>query len=155
MGRTDTESGAGAAHPDGHSPLEARLVARIGREGLVSYESFVETVLYDAEHGYYKSGKRDRADYVTSPEIHALFGRTVGRYIEGTCDRCGAASVTIIELGGATGRMAEDILSAFTHVVPDAYIIVEKGEREDIRPHPMGQLPRRPRTCPRLHLRSG
>ena len=96
--------------------------------GLLSYEAFLETVLYDEDYGYYRAGKQDRRDYCTSPEIHALFGRTIGAYIEALCDRAGITSVAILELGGATGKLAADIISAFTHISLDAYFILEKGK---------------------------
>jgi SAM-dependent MidA family methyltransferase len=110
--------------------LEGRLRERIGREGPISYESFVETVLYDEQHGYYRAGKQEGVDYSTSPEIHALFGRTVGRYMEDVCERLGRSSVNVLELGGASGRLAVDIASAFTRLSLEHYIILEKGRKE-------------------------
>ncbi len=110
--------------------LEGRLRARIGREGPISYESFVETVLYDERHGYYRAGKQEGIDYSTSPEIDALFGRTLGRYIEDVCGRLGRSSVNVLELGGASGRLAVDIASAFTRLSLEHYIILEKGKKE-------------------------
>ncbi len=111
-------------HP---SPVEEQLKARMGSAGLLSYEAFLETVLYDAHYGYYRAGKQGRQDYCTSPEIHALFGRTLGAYIEALMDRMQSQPVAILELGGASGKLAADILSAFTHLAPEAYFILEKG----------------------------
>ncbi len=111
-------------HP---SPVEEQLKARMAATGLLSYDAFLETVLYDEHHGYYRAGKQGRQDYCTSPEIHALFGRTLGGYIEAVCDRMQVPSVAILELGGASGKLAGDICSGFTHLTPDAYFILEKG----------------------------
>jgi SAM-dependent MidA family methyltransferase len=97
--------------------------------GLLSYEAFLETVLYDEHYGYYRAGKQGRQDYCTSPEIHALFGRTLGAYIEDLCDRLQCPSATILELGGASGKLAADIISAFTHLTLEAYFILEKGKQ--------------------------
>ena len=95
-------------HP---SPLEEQLKARMDSAGLLSYQVFLETVLYDEHYGYYRAGKQGPQDYCTSPEIHALFGRTIGAYIEDLCDRVQSPSVTILELGGASGKLAADIIS--------------------------------------------
>ncbi len=112
-------------HP---SPLEEQLKARMDSAGLLSYQVFLETVLYDEHYGYYRAGKQGPQDYCTSPEIHALFGRTIGAYIEDLCDRVQSPSVTILELGGASGKLAADIISAFTHLTLEAYFILEKGK---------------------------
>ena len=133
------------------SPMEERLKERIDGEGLLSYEAFLETVLYDERHGYYRAGKQDRQDYLTAPEMHALFGQTLGRYLEDLCDRMGKSSATVLELGGSSGRLAADIRSALTHLSLDAYYVLERGEgraADGVRwvnsldgPAPLGPLP--------------
>ncbi len=111
--------------------MEELLKERIAREGLITYETFVATALYDERFGYYKSGKEDLKDYHTSPEIHAAFGRTLARYAEDIRIRSGVPSLTIVELGGASGRLARDFLSA-SERPPECYFIVEKGpERQE------------------------
>jgi SAM-dependent MidA family methyltransferase len=114
----------------GKEELEGRLRARIAREGPISYKTFVETVLYDERVGYYRAGKQEGVDYSTSPEIHALFGRTLGRYIEEICGLLGKSSVNVLELGGASGRLAVDIASALTRISLEHCIVLEKGKRE-------------------------
>jgi len=110
--------------------LEARLKERIGREGPLSYEAFAEAVLYDERQGYYRKGKQEGRDYSTSPEIHSLFGRTIGRYIEKVCDLMGVSSATVLELGGASGRLASHIVSAFRRLHLESYLILEKGREK-------------------------
>lgn len=107
--------------------VKERLIERIRGEGPITFEAFLETVLYDEKHGYYRTGKIDRKDYRTSPEIHPLFGRTIGRYIEAFCDLAGVRTLDIIEPGGASGRLARQILSAFDRVAVERYVIVDKG----------------------------
>jgi len=120
---------AGAPRPR-PSPLEERLKARMAGGRLLSYDAFLETVLYDEAYGYYRAGKQDRRDYCTSPEIHALFGGAIGAYIEEICVAAGSPSAAILELGGASGKLAADIISAFSRVSLDAYFILEKGEEK-------------------------
>ncbi len=106
--------------------MKERLAARIEREGPITFEAFLETVLYDEREGYYRAGKPDRRDYYTSPEIDPLFARTIAQYVEAFCESLGARSVTILELGGASGRLASGIASALDHVSLDAYFIFDR-----------------------------
>jgi SAM-dependent MidA family methyltransferase len=112
--------------------IKERLISRIGEKGLITYEAFLEIVLYDEGQGYYRAGKADRKDYQTSPEISPLFGRTIGRYIETLCDLLGVRSLNILEPGGASGRLAGQIMSALTRTTVKRYIIIDKGtERKE------------------------
>ncbi len=108
--------------------MKERLAGRISREGLITFEAFLETALYDEREGYYRQGKQEGQDYYTSPEIHPLFGKTIGGYIEGFCDRLGAGSITILELGGASGKLASAVLSALDHVSLKGYFVFDRGE---------------------------
>ncbi len=110
------------------NPVAARLKERLATQSLLTYEDFLDTALYDPNFGYYRAGKQDRQDYLTAPEMHSLFGKTLARYIEDLCDTLQVASPTILELGGASGRLAADILSGLTHVSPKLYLILEKGQ---------------------------
>jgi SAM-dependent MidA family methyltransferase len=131
------DEGSGGSRPRLHeevSPLEELLKARIISEGPITYEAFVEMALYDERFGYYRSGKQDNKDYYTASEIHPIFGRAIGRYVEEFCLRLGASMPTIIELGGASGRLARAVISGFNHLEPDRYFIIENGaERKEDR----------------------
>ena len=106
--------------------MKERLAARMDREGPITFEAFLETVLYDEREGYYRAGKVDRRDYCTSPEIAPLFARTIARYVEAFCESLGARSITILELGGASGRLASGLASALDHVCLDGYFIFDR-----------------------------
>lgn len=83
--------------------------------------------------GYYRSGKRPRQDYLTSPEIHPVFGQTLGACLGQIAMLRGQGGLTILELGGGSGILAEQILS----VIKDEqwrYIILEKGRRDEAGP---------------------
>ncbi|OPY62199.1 MAG: hypothetical protein A4E57_04044 [Syntrophorhabdaceae bacterium PtaU1.Bin034] len=109
-------------------PLEEKLRKRIAQEGPVTYEAVLESALYDENDGYYRNGKQERQDYYTSPEIHPIFGRTIGGYVENVSRTLKIPSVSIVELGGASGGLAGDIISAFRHLTIDRYLIIEKGQ---------------------------
>ncbi len=87
-------------------------------------------VLYDEEEGYYREGKRPRKDYYTSPEIHPLFGKTIAAYLERILVACGKDKATVIELGGGSGLLADQILSSSAHPDTLDYFIVEKGKKK-------------------------
>ncbi len=111
--------------------LEDKLRERIRREGPITYETFLDIVLYDEEEGYYREGKRPRRDYFTSPEIHPVFGKTIGKYIESVRALCGTNKITVIELGGGSGLLAEQIVSSVPHGDALDYVIVEKGKKKN------------------------
>lgn len=58
----------------------AHLRRRIGREGPLSFASFMEEALYHPEHGYYTCGRPAGArDFRTSPQVHPVFGALLAR----------------------------------------------------------------------------
>jgi len=111
--------------------LEDKIRERIRREGPITYEAFLDIVLYDEEEGYYREGKLPRRDYFTSPEIHPVFGKTIGRYIESIRTICGTNKITVIELGGGSALLAEQIVSSLAPGDAVEYVIVEKGKRKN------------------------
>jgi SAM-dependent MidA family methyltransferase len=110
--------------------LEAKVKGRIEREGPLTFEAFLDVVLYDEEEGYYKEGKRLRKDYYTSPEIHPVFGKTIGAYIENIRVSCGRDKVTVIELGGGSGLLADQIVSGGARRDSLDYFVVERGRKK-------------------------
>jgi SAM-dependent MidA family methyltransferase len=111
----------------GLSPLVEKLKDRIIHEGSLTYEAFINTALYDRNFGYYRQGKQNRLDYITSPEIHSAFGTFIGRYIENQFIGLDVTDPIIVELGGASGKLAQDILKGFTRHRPSSYYIIENG----------------------------
>ena len=115
---------------EGNLVLEEKLKGRIKREGPLTYEAFLDVVLYDEEEGYYKEGKRLRKDYYTSPEIHPVFGKTIATYIENIRVSCARDKVTVIELGGGSGVLADQIVSGSTYRDSLGYFVVERGRKK-------------------------
>ena len=111
--------------------LEQKLRDRIKREGPLTYEAFLDVVLYDEEQGYYREGKRFRKDYYTSPEIHPVFGKTLATYVEKIQASCDRDRVTIIELGGGAGALADQIVSSRARGSNVDYFIVERGRKRE------------------------
>jgi SAM-dependent MidA family methyltransferase len=120
----------GSMH-EGNLVLEEKLKGRIKRDGPLTFEAFLDVVLYDNEEGYYKEGKRLRKDYCTSPEIHPVFGKSIATCIENIRVSCGRDKVTVIELGGGSGVLADQIVSGSVHRDTLDYFIVERGRKKE------------------------
>ena len=109
-------------------PLVRELRERIRRSGPITFRAFMEAALYHPQFGYYPAaaaqGGHGRTfgvtsaavtsrggDFVTSPEVHPVFGALVGRTLlemwEGM-RRPGRFDV--VEQGGGSGLLARDIL---------------------------------------------
>jgi SAM-dependent MidA family methyltransferase len=119
---------AAAAH-------SAQLAALIRREidaagGWISFDRYMQLALYAPGLGYYTAGAHklgDSAaggDFVTAPEISALFGQTlaaqVAQVFEHTAHR-------ILEFGAGSGTLARDLLAELARcgVAVEQYAIVE------------------------------
>ncbi len=115
------------------STLGARLAARIRRQGPIPYSVFVEAALYDAEGGFFVRGRgagRVGRDFITSPQVGALFGALVARALDGWWTELGRPDpFVVVEAGAGDGRLAHDVL----RVEPECsaalrYVLVERSE---------------------------
>ncbi len=100
-------------------------IARAG--GWITFARFMELVLYAPGLGYYAAGARKfgaDGDFVTAPEISALFGQTLAQSIAAVLQQTGG---DVLELGPGSGKLAKDILSALdaSAVLPDRYFLLE------------------------------
>jgi len=96
------------------APLVAELRERIASEGGITFREFMATALYHPKHGYYSTsaGAMSRGgDYVTSPEVHPIFGTLVARQLFELWEAMSRpARFDIVEQGAGTGLLARDIL---------------------------------------------
>jgi SAM-dependent MidA family methyltransferase len=114
--------------------LEARIAARIRREGPISFADFQAMALYDEPDGFFASGGgagRMGADFVTSPEVGSLFGALVARHLDQVWRRLGAPDpFVVVEVGAGRGRLAADVLRAAPECAPALrYVLVEQSAR--------------------------
>jgi SAM-dependent MidA family methyltransferase len=137
------------------SPEEQRhsdaVVGRIcaelaGAGGWVSFERFMELALYAPGLGYYSAGSvkiGPGGDFVTAPEMSALFGRCVARQCAEVLRITGG---WILELGAGTGALAAAILPelATLGVLPERYAILEVSA--DLAARARSRLARLPRA---------
>ena len=135
----------------GHPKLVDKLVARIKREGPLSFADFMEAALYDPDFGYYMRpgpliGRE--GDYYTSLDVHPIFAESLGRQIAQAADsivREGDGDFTIVEMGAGKGLMARHMLTAYRRNNPAflsrvRYVLIERSpamiaaQRQHLRP---------------------
>jgi SAM-dependent MidA family methyltransferase len=96
--------------------------------GWLSFERFMELVLYAPGLGYYSGGTQKLGkdgDFTTAPEISSLFGRCVAVQCAEVLRALHAPS--ILEIGAGSGRLAADVLARLqgSGQLPENYWILE------------------------------
>ncbi len=98
----------------------------IQNAGPISFDEFMDLVLYHPTLGYYRSGLEkfgEKGDFITAPETSDLFGfclaRQCAQVLNGTND--------ILELGAGSGILATQILFELGRLnsLPNKYYILE------------------------------
>jgi len=117
------------------NPLEQEISSRIIKEGLITFEAFMEMALYEPDLGYYSSDRiaiGRTGDYYTSQHLHPVFGAMLGKQLEQMWNIMGKpGAFHAIEPGAGEGYMCHDILTYLRDRDIDSslkYVIVE--------PHP-------------------
>jgi SAM-dependent MidA family methyltransferase len=96
------------------TPVERLLRERIVRRGPLSFAEVMETALYHPEYGYYTRlrGFGAAGDFVTSPELDPVFGRTLARQALDLWEHLGRSGpFRILELGAGSGALAHALLT--------------------------------------------
>ena len=97
------------------SAAARQIAARIRAEGPISFAEFMAAALYDPNFGYYRCGRptvgRD-GDFLTSPELHPLFGYAVAALAASDWDARGRPDpYTLCDVGPGTGALTQAALS--------------------------------------------
>jgi SAM-dependent MidA family methyltransferase len=116
-----------------HNPVLRRLILdEIDRQGRITFRQFMEMVLYHPDEGYYRVRKAigRRGDYLTSPELHPLFGAVLARQLSQfweLLDR--PVPFRVVEIGAGNGTLGRSLLTAGSPELQQAmqYSIVEPG----------------------------
>ena len=118
-------AGAAAA-----TPLARLLCARIRAGGPITYAEWMGAALYEPGRGYYRRGRPTvgpDGDFLTSPELHPLFGAAVGKVAGAVHEALGRPNpLRIVEVGPGTGALAESLLEAVD--APIALTLIEGDE---------------------------
>jgi len=112
--------------------LSAALTTLIRREitqagGAISFARFMELALYAPALGYYSAGKQKfgaHGDFVTAPELGAVFARCLARQCAQILAVTGG---DILEAGAGSGALAVELLLELERLkqLPEHYFIVE------------------------------
>ena len=119
----------GAAAAEHSEALVSHISAVIEQSGgWISFARYMDLALYAPGLGYYSSGARkfgEDGDFVTAPEISALFSRCLATQVAQVLELLDGGDV--VEVGGGTGIMAADLLLALDaqNALPTRYCIVE------------------------------
>lgn len=96
--------------------------------GVISFADYMQMALYQPGLGYYAAGATKiggAGDFVTAPEISALFGQCLASYIAQSFTQ--GRQRNILEFGAGTGKLCLDIINALNHqqATWDSYQILE------------------------------
>jgi SAM-dependent MidA family methyltransferase len=93
--------------------------------GPVRFDRFMDLVLYQPEHGYYRvdSPAPGRAgDFLTAPEAHPIFGTVLAGQVVAFDIALGHPErFTIIEYGAGSGKLIRPLLAELRQKHPDLY----------------------------------
>jgi SAM-dependent MidA family methyltransferase len=114
------------------SELAERISEYIRREGPIPFDRFVAAALYDEDGGFFaRGGGAGRAgrDFVTSPEVGALFGALMARFLDRAWADLGRPDpFVVVDAGAGRGRLAADVLRAQPECAPALrYVLVERS----------------------------
>lgn len=113
------------------SGLQERIVARIAREGPLSFSTYMDLALYDPSDGFYSAGGHAgrRGDFITSPEVGLLFGAVLARALDEWWDESGRPDpFVVVEAAAGVGTLARTVLEAAPRCLGAlTYVLVEQS----------------------------
>lgn len=105
--------------------LRAAIIEEIGREGKITFRRFMELALYHPQHGYYTAPYREvdlRRDYLTSPEVHPVFGHLIAKQLLEMWQLMGSPHpFDVVEMGAGSGVLCRNILRWAQGRAPDFF----------------------------------
>ena len=102
---------------------------RIAEAGAITFREFMDLALYHPRHGYYCSPREKmgrQGDYLTSPEVHPIFGWLAGKQLGQMWEVIGRPEpFTVVEMGAGSGALARDILDWARRHAPEFFAALE------------------------------
>jgi SAM-dependent MidA family methyltransferase len=106
--------------------LVEALRAEILASGPITFARFMQRALYEPGLGYYAvpvSRIGREGDFLTAPEAHGLFGRTLAGQVAECWRRLdGPPRFTLREYGAGSGALASPLLVGLRDEAPEAYV---------------------------------
>ena len=87
--------------------LHQRIRRDIEATGPIPFEVFMQLALYDPDGGFFATGKlrsERGGDFLTSPEVSALFGETLARFVQHERERIGRP-FEVVEVAAGSGSL--------------------------------------------------
>jgi len=104
--------------------------------GWLGFDDFMQRALYTPGLGYYAGGSHkfgrlaaDGSDFVTAPELSALFGRTLANTVRAVLKA--ADSGVVMEFGAGSGALAADLLNTLGADCAEYRIVEISAELRD------------------------
>jgi SAM-dependent MidA family methyltransferase len=129
--------------------LMERIAAELAAErNWISFARYMELALYEPGLGYYAGGAAklgQAGDFITAPELGALFGHTLARQVGALLE----PGMAILEFGAGSGALAAALLEAlpagqpYYIVEPSAELAARQRERLGARARWLERLPER------------
>jgi SAM-dependent MidA family methyltransferase len=94
--------------------LQQRIRRDVEATGPIPFEVFMELALYDPDGGFFTTGKlrsERGGDFLTSPEVSALFGETLARFVEQEWERIGQP-FQVVEVAAGSGSLIDPLRRA-------------------------------------------
>ena len=140
-------SAAGMIADDRWQESEPELVEALRDEilasGSITFAGFMQRALYEPGLGYYEvpAARPGRGgDFLTAPEAHKLFGRTLASQVAECWRRLeGPPRFTLREYGAGSGALAAPLLSNLRDEAPEAYAALAY-QPLDVNPHRLAEL---------------
>lgn len=88
--------------------LKDFIGSQIAQSGPLPFERFMEIALYDTNGGFFGAGNlrsQKSGDFLTSPEVSALFGETLAEYVGSERDRLGEP-FQLVEVAAGSGSLS-------------------------------------------------
>ena len=119
---------------DKEKDLKQIIASEIRESGPMPFSRFMELCLYHPSLGYYQRQEPitgPAGDFYTAPHVHALFGRTIGAWIQRMATDNDLEEVTVLELGPGNGQLARDILDHWDNgqLMLSMVLVEEAGPR--------------------------
>jgi SAM-dependent MidA family methyltransferase len=109
--------------------LKAAIRECMAAEGRIPFRQFMAMALYHPQHGYYSSPRQSmgrHGDYLTSPEVHPIFGSLVAKQLWQMWQAMGEPQpFTVVEMGAGSGLLARDILGWAGRRAPEFFQALE------------------------------
>ncbi len=90
-----------------------RILDRVSA-GPIPFEEFQRTALYDPDGGFFAGDtlrSTKAGDFLTSPEVSALFGETLAEFVRRESERLGSL-LTVVEVAAGSGTLLAPLLAA-------------------------------------------